>query len=193
MAIEPLMRTHTQRGESGVVAVEFALVLVMFLMLVFLVLEMARIMYLWNTLGEVTRVAARAAAMTDFADAAAMDKLRQRVLLRDSPGKLGLGGAIDDTYVRIDYLTATLAPIAVLPATAVQNVINCTAGPSAANCIRFVRVRICVPGSGTTCTPVPYRPVFPLLDGIFLEKVMPSIPRFDTVVPAELLGFIPAG
>lgn len=170
---------------------ELALVMAKFLLLVFLVMEVARIIYLWNTLGEVTRTAARSAAMTDFTDVAALDTLRQEALVRKSPGRLTLGGAIDDTYVRIDYLAADLTAIATLPASSAQNVINCTANPRAANCIRFVRARVCLPGDGTTCTKVPYQPIFPLIDSIFENNALFGIPRFDTVVPAESLGFIP--
>lgn len=181
----------------GVVAVEFALTLTVFLTLVFFLIELAHAMYLWNTLAQVTREAARAASMTDPADATAMSALRQRALLRDSPGTLPFGAPINADYLRIDYQwvdpDGVVGTVAVLPACPLQQRINCLDGPHGARCIRLVRVRLCRPGAaGADCAPVPYPPLFPVLDPLFANAALPlNLPVSETVVAAESLGQVP--
>lgn len=65
--------------QRGAAAVEFALVASAFFMLLFGVIELARLMYLWNAAAEATRLGARTAAVCDL-DAAAV-KARVRTLL----------------------------------------------------------------------------------------------------------------
>jgi Flp pilus assembly protein TadG len=50
-------RRHNGRPQAGVFSVEFAIVLTLFLTLVFGAIELARAMYLFNTLQEATRTA----------------------------------------------------------------------------------------------------------------------------------------
>ena len=52
-------------------------------------------------------------------------------------------------------------------------------------CIRFVRVRLCLPGSAAACDPVPYAPMVGL-DA--LSAFHFDLPRFTTIVPAQTLG-----
>jgi Flp pilus assembly protein TadG len=61
-----------RNAQSGVAAVEFAVVAAIVLMFMFRVMELARSMYMFNTLQEVTRWAATAAANAAFKDVAAM-------------------------------------------------------------------------------------------------------------------------
>lgn len=185
-------------GQRGVVAVEFALVIAPFLLLLFATIEIAHGMYLWNTVQEVTRAAARGAAMADFSSAAAMDAVRRQAIFRSTPGTLLLGGSIDQRYVRIDYLSlgggGTLLPVTALPGCPQQNVVNCTRDPHGASCVRFVRARLCLPDGAGTCTGVPYQALLPipLLDGLFEQNGTPiSLPSSDTVAPAESLGYLP--
>lgn len=185
--------------QRGVVAIEFALSLLWFLLLMFLLMEVFRGMYLWNTAQEITRRAARAAAVTNFADAAAMAALRQDAVFRSSPGALPLGGDIGDSYVNIDYLSIDsanqLQPVAPLPANPAANMVNCTTDLRAANCIRFVRARLCSPagGTGINCQAVPYVPLLPLLDQLFAPGGVPilRLPLATTVSRAESLGYRP--
>jgi hypothetical protein len=110
-----------------------------------------------------------ASAYTDFRDTAAKDALRQRVIFRTSAGKLILGEPVTDEHIRIDYMalvrssdgTLTMTPIpdAALPSCPMRNRFICTEDPSSTSCIRFVRVRICEPGSGNGCDPVGYAPL----------------------------------
>jgi hypothetical protein len=182
-------------GQRGALTVEFALAISLFLTLVFLLIELGRMMYLWNTTAEITRQAARAASVSDFSNATVMDALRQRAIFRDSAGPLALGGAIDDRYVRIDYLSLSsagqLLPVTALPGCPQQNIVNCLNDPHGGACVRFVRARLCVPGGDAgSCTPVPYRPIVPLLDPLF-SSVGIALPTSGTVAVAESLGYRP--
>ena len=182
-----------QRQRGGA-AVEFAIVVVIFLTLVFGVIEFARAMYICNTLQEVTRRAAALATSTDFSDSAAMQRVRERAIFRTSPGFLMFADPISDANVKIDYLAITRSgadlattpiPSGSLPASPARNLQVCMSDPYDAGCIRLVRVRICVSG-GTQCDPVPYQTLVSLI------RIPFSLPLSTTITNAETLGR-PAG
>lgn len=174
-------------------AVEFALVSVVLFTMLFGILEVARIMYLWNTLQEVTRRAASGATVADFSDAGAMDQVRQNAIFKSSPGTLTLGNPVTDAYVRIDYLslardsngamTLTPIPASLLPACPARNLLNCATDPYGSACIRFVRARICAPGGGNACTPVAYAPMTQL------PALAVTLPSAVVVAKASTLGY----
>ena len=56
--------------QSGVAAVEFALVSIAFFTLLIGIMEMGRVLFYWNTAAEVTRLGARMAVVCDLGDAA---------------------------------------------------------------------------------------------------------------------------
>lgn len=170
---------------------EFALLVVVFLSLVFGVLELARLMYIFNILQEVTRRAGIMAANASF-DAGTVNTIRSQALFSDKNGGLIFGAPITAAHIRIDYMSiardgetgaVTPQPIATLPENPTQNYTNCMANPYSANCIRLVRVRICQPGGGD-CIAVPYQMQFPFID---LSKL--TLPRSETIVPAQTLGY----
>lgn len=176
--------------QSGTTAVEFALTAMVFFLFVFGIIEMARVVYFMNTVQEVTRSAAVAAAKTNFADPSALDNVRQRAIFRTTSGFLLLGEPITDQHVRIDYMALVrvgpkqvLTPVTTLPASPVNNRATCIADPNDANCIRFVRVRICQPGAATECNPVPYTPLVPLLIPLTFNS-----PVATTIVSAASFG-----
>jgi Flp pilus assembly protein TadG len=178
-------RPPTDRGS---VAVELALALPVFLLIVLGTIEVARALYLINTVQDVTRSAARAAATTNFANKARMDAVKQRALFRDSDGALALVPELTTANVRVDYLSRGAnglpAEMATAPACPQANVVNCTANPNGASCIRYVRVRICAEADGA-CTPLAYRS----LTGFVPELSAMSVPLSTTVVNAESLGY----
>lgn len=179
--------------QAGAFAVEFALVVIFFLLLIFSLLEISRALYLWNTLQEVTRSAARSAAATDFTDTNAMDQLRRKAIFRATSGGLAFGAPISEQHVVIDYLaleshsdgSQAQVPIssASLPGCPARNRLVCTADAGSSSCIRFVRVRICQPGSN--CSPVPYETIVPLV------SLPVTLPLSTTIVKAESLGYSP--
>lgn len=184
-------RVDQQRGGA---AVEFALVVLIFLMLVFGIMELARVMYICNTLQEVTRRAAALAATADFSDAAAMQRVRERAIFRNSSGYLAFAQPVTDAQINIDYLAVTRVgtslvttpiPAAALPANPARNQEICMANPNDAGCIRLVRVRVCL-AAGSQCVPVPYQTIVSLI------RIPFPLPISTTIVTAETLGR-PAG
>ena len=182
------------RRQAGAAAVEFAIVAIVFFMLMFGILELARSMYLFNALQDVTARAANAASHVDFHDASRLDTVRQDAIYRSGPGTLLLGDPVTDANVRIDYLAATrgsdgtlaLTPIpaTALPSSPARNRAICMGDPNDSTCIRFVRARICRSATGDSCAALRYQTVFPF---ITLPLNLPTAP---TVVSANSLGFV---
>lgn len=178
--------------EAGVAAVEFSLVALIFFTIIFATLELARIEFLLNTLEEVTRRAAAAAANTDYTDTAAMQKVQAGAVFRTSAGPLVLGDPVTADNVKIDYLSISKATwelqhMSSLPACPAGNQSNCMTDPFASNCIRFVRARVCASlDDDGTCQPLSYKMVFPLLDLSGMK-----LPSAETIVPAGSLGAAP--
>lgn len=182
-------------GQKGVLAVEFAIILVVLLLLVFGVMELARAAYLYNTLQEVTRRAASAAINTNFRNEPDKAKVRREAIFRTNSGTLVMGEPVSDAHIRIDYLslirnadgsiTMTPIPDSSLPSCPARNRLICLSDPYDAACIRLVRVRVCDPADASTCTPVPYKPMLPLVE-------LPiRMPVFTAISTAESLGFTP--
>lgn len=186
---------------AGAYSVEFALLLGLFCVFLYVSLEMARASYLVNIIYAVTERAARRAAVTDFSDAAAMQRLRSDAVFRTEPGPLMLAGGIDDRYVRIDYLSLAagaptaaglgVTPLAVLPACPKLQKVACMNDPNGSGCIRFVRARLCLPG-GEGCTPVPYSLLLPGLAQVYGAVAAFSLSDAATLVPAASLGYRPS-
>lgn len=191
----PVRALARRTREQGVAAVEFAVVAIIFFLFVFGIMEIARAMYICNTLQEVTRRAAALAATTDFTSSSAMQEVRQQAIFRDSPGFLAFAQPITDDYIKIDYmsiqksgltLTMTQIPSGSLPSSPAANYATCVKDPYASNCIRLVRVRVCKPDGGQTCTRVPYQTLVSMIPLSF------GLPESTTIVNAETLG-LPEG
>jgi hypothetical protein len=171
------------------VAIEFSLVAIIFFTVVFATLELARMEFLLNTLEEVTRRAAAAAANVDYRDTTALQKVQADAVFRNSPGPLALGDPVTADNVKIDYLSVSnvtwdVNHMSTLPSCPATNRLNCMTDPNANNCIRFVRARVCDSiDSDGNCTKLPYRMVFPFFDLSGMK-----LPSAETIVPAGTLG-----
>lgn len=191
MRAKPDLRPTRRAAQKGLVAVEFALIAIVFLTFVFGIIETARAMYILNTLPMVTKNAARAAANTDWRDSDAMARVRQQALFRSSSGGLVWGDPITDANVRIDYLaltrqadgSLTMTPITSLPSCPSSNRQVCLADSNSASCIRLVRARICRTANSSDCEPVPYQTLVSLIAMNF------SLPTSPSIVSAETLGY----
>lgn len=180
--------------QTGAYMVELGFCLTVMVTLIFFIIELARVMYVFNTLQEVTRRAAHEAAVTNFRDSAAMDKVRYHAVFRDSAGTLVLATPVTDRYVLIDYLALVKQPSGALTMTVVpassqascpaRNRQICMADPNDARCIRLVRARICDPADSTTCKPVIFEPIVPLV------TLAVKLPTSTSIVAAETLGFV---
>jgi hypothetical protein len=176
--------------QKGVAAVEFSLVVMVFLIIIFATLELARIEYLLNTVMEVTRRATAAAANVSFKDTAALKAIQAEAVFRSSSGPLALGDPVTADNVMIDYLsvskdTLDFQHMTTLPSSPARNRWNCIADPNGDNCIRFVRARVCesMDDSGN-CKPLAYQQLFP-----FFDLSGWHLPVAETIVPAGSLGY----
>lgn len=198
----PKPRPHgARRRADGVAAVEFALLALVFFTFVFGIMEVARLIYVYNTLQEVTRRAAASAVTIFPRDTTRLDAARYDAVFRSSPGGLMLAPPITSDYVRIDYMALTRdssgamslveIPAGSLPTCPGQNRQICTGNPNAPNCVRFVRARICDPSVAGDCVPATSDAVFPLpllrpVPGLTVRLHMAT-----TIAYAEMLGYVP--
>ncbi len=176
------------RSQRGVAAVEFGMLAMIFFAFVCGVIELARALYMWSSMVEVTRRAARTATYTDFSKAADMETVRTRAMFEHLKGGLPLrGDKISAANLNIDYLNGNLVRVTP-PACPAQNYALCNADPENAACIRFVRVRLCTNTSGATCQPVVYESI---MGTEFFPGAPLTYPTFATITPAGTLGFQP--
>lgn len=177
--------------QDGVAAVEFAIVAFLFFLLVFWIIEIARLMYMYNTLPEISRRVADAAVNIAFNDGDALNQARKRALFNETGGTMPFGSPVTYENIRIDYLylpvtVSELTPIpkGSMPSCPAKNKLNCINNPNGANCIRALQVSICAEGmTGSNCTPVTYQAVLP-----FIYLPVP-LPKALTIVNAETLGY----
>ena len=181
-------------SQHGLFAVEFAFCFIVILLMIMGTLEIARALYVYNTLQESTRRAAARAAVTDFTDKTALTAIQQDAVFRTTSGALWFGSPVTDANVTIDYMAQvratsgalTLQAIAAanLPACPYRNRQICMSDPNDPGCVRFVRVRICAPSGDDSCPPMSYLMKIPVINATLL------LPTSTTIVPAESLGFV---
>lgn len=175
------------KTQAGTAAVEFALVAIIFFVLAFGIIEVARLLFVLNTLHEVTRRAAAAAVNVYPRDTDATATIRQRAIFRNSPGDLMLAKPVTDEHIRLEYLRfdLTVIPQASWPESAAANRQICMINPRAPTCIRFVQARVCDPGETGQCSRVMSEMLLSLID------LRVPFHRATTIVPVESLGYVP--
>lgn len=179
-------------AQCGAVAVEFALVVPIFLVLLFGTIEFGRLVYLWNTVQEVSRSAARQAVVTDFTNTAAITAIKRSAVFRSTDGTLPASSEISSANINIQYLNAAGTVPAAMPLDPGDNVAACLDATRTDSCIRFVEVKVCTTDA---CGSIPFVPLigfFSAGPGV-LSTLNLSIPiPVSTVrMPAESLGFSP--
>ncbi|WP_297796347.1 TadE family protein [uncultured Marinobacter sp.] len=93
------------RSQSGLHTVEFALVGAMFFILLFAAIEFGRLLFVWNTLDETSRRAARVAVVCPVEHSAI-----RRVAMFDEPTSSGNSPILRDLHeglIDLDYLDGT--------------------------------------------------------------------------------------
>lgn len=176
-------RNCNGRSESGATAVEFAIVAMLFFTIVFGIMEFGRVLFIWNTVQEVTRRAAREAVVRSFADAG---KIQRSAIFRSETGSgsdyLPAGLEISNANVKINYLNGNLAVASPMPTDPSDNISACNDATRVDSCVRFVEA--CVATSGDCTGSVQYRPMVGLFPFLSI-----SIPVSSVIMPAESLGF----
>jgi len=173
--------------QAGTAAVEFAMLAWLFFTFVFGIIETARLLFVINTLHEVTRRGASAAVSVYPRDTVGIDRVKQYAVFRNSPGDLLLARPVTDDHVRLDYLRFDLSVISptAWPADATANRQICMMNPRAPTCIRFVQASICDPDDTDDCKPVGSQMLLPFID------LRVPLHRATTIVPVESLGYVP--
>lgn len=151
------------------------------------IVEVTRLLFVYNTLHEVTRRAALAAVNVYPLEVDNLDKVRQYAIFRDTPGDLLLANPVTDESVRLNYLSHDLAviPPASWPASAAANRQLCMINARAPTCIRFVQASICDPANASQCNRVVSDMLVPLVN------LRVPLHRATTILPVESLGYVP--
>lgn len=184
-----------KKREVGATAVEFALISIFFFTLVLGIVELGRLMYVWNTVQEVTRRAAREAVVRDFDSAADVPALRRQAIFRaGSTGTVTLPGAteISNGEVRITYLDVNLTEVVAFPDDPEDNLSACEDVARITSCIRYVRAEICTVSNGACTGEILYQPLIGFLFAVAGADFRIGIPVSPVVMPAEGLGFVPS-
>ena len=174
-------------SQGGVAAVEFALVALPFFLLLLGVMEFGRLMYLWNTVQEVTRNAVRQAVVTDFTNTTAIAAIKNSAVFRTTAGPLPASSEITNARVNIRYLNAAGGVPSTMPSDPGDNISACLDATRVNSCIRYVEV--CV-STNNTCAAggaIQFVPMIPL----FSQFAALTIPLSTVRMPAESLGFSP--
>lgn len=179
--------------QHGVAAVEFAIVAILLFIMLFGILEFGRIFYVFNTVQEVTRRAAREAVVSNWGTADLVNVKAKALFGNTSlPAFADISGADID----IDYLTELGGVVGAggqqFPGSPTENISACINPSGKVDCIAFVRVSI----NGVT-----YVPMVGLFTGIeytglpfsknnpFKIDLSIPIPASTVTMPAESLGY----
>jgi Flp pilus assembly protein TadG len=155
----------------GAIAVEFSLTALLFFTLIFGALEFARVMYIHNTLQEVTRRAAREMTVR-WVD----DEDTAKTLALFGAASLPGGAEISKSSIIIEYLNSNGNVVATKPSSPGDNLSACGDAARVNDCIYSVRVSI-DPNAM-------YSPMISLI------KLLPfKLPESSVTMHAESMGF----
>jgi Flp pilus assembly protein TadG len=160
----------SRRRARGVIIVEFALVCMIFFTLLFAALEFARLLYVYNSLQEVTRRAAREMTVRWINDEATV---KQLALF--GAAALPAGREITASSINIEYLAADGTVVTNFPSDPGDNLSACGDAARTASCIYSVRVSI---------NSIRYSPMISLFSFLNL-----SLPSSSVTMHAESMGF----
>lgn len=174
--------------QVGATAVEFALLSVLFFGLLLGIMEFGRFLYLYDSVQEVTRRAAREAVVRVFTSAE-QGYIKRAAVLQDetSAGTVSLPGAgeITNLVINIEYLNASFTAASPMPSDSTDNLAACLDSARVGSCIRYVRV--CVRQSAGRCDvpdPVLYVPMIGWFSFLGID-----MPGSTVTMPAESLGY----
>lgn len=178
---------RTGARQRGTAAVEFALIATLFFLLLLGVVELGRLFYVFNTVQEVTRCAARQAVVNwdDKWPGITKECVFQKGASQNEVW-LVAGREISNLNIKIRFLHAPgLVPTPdgsdQVPTNAAANIVACAPKTLKSNCIRYVEAKVC---NGNNCDPIQYQPMFGLFPRLNID-----IPAATVLMPAESLGY----
>lgn len=166
-------------AQRGVAAIEFLFAGSAFIILMFVLLEFTRAMYMWSMLSNVTRMVARAAIVTAPTAAALKPHVVRAILAGPGDRSTAFGTDVTVDTIQVKYLTLNFNQIGVPPVSGNANIASCKTNPAGTDCARFVQVQVCQ--AGTDCERLEFKPVLPFLPII-------RVPTFLTILPVQSLG-----
>lgn len=174
--------------QRGAAAVEFAIIAMLLITLLFGIIEFGRMFYMLNTVQEVTRRAARAAVISWVDNSGWQSPEMSQVLFGgvSFPG----GGEITANNISIKYLDVSGVEIvsSQRPTSAANNIAACLGGGAYGTCIAYVQVSI-VGVSGARCPePNTDKVCYIPMIGLFPFLSVP-IPASTVTMPAESMGY----
>lgn len=164
-----------KRRQLGVAAVEFALVCLLFFTLLFSILEFGRLLFVFNTMQEVTRSAAHEATLSWIDQSAA---IKRKALFGGSA--IPAGAEVTAANILIEYLNKAGNVITAFPTDPSDNLSACNDSSRVQSCIDSVRVSIVDKNGGG----VLYAPMVNLFGFLRIR-----LPISTVTVHAESLGF----
>ena len=164
------------RPQDGAEIVEFALVSLIFFTFIFAFLEFGRLLYLYNTMQEVSRRAAREAVVRWTDQGAAV-----KTLAMFGAASVPAGPEITAANITITYLQKNGNAVTAAPVDAGDNIAACGDTSRAGSCIDSVLVTI----DGVHFAPM--TPLFTIL-GLQTPPTV-SMPTASVRMHAESLGF----
>jgi Flp pilus assembly protein TadG len=104
--------------QKGVAAVEFAIIAILFFMLLFGIVEFGRVLYTWNSAVEATRFGVRTAAVCDIGSDAVLTNM-QKIMTGLTAGNVVVSyeptGCIINTCERVSVRTQNLSITPLIP------------------------------------------------------------------------------
>jgi len=177
--------------QQGAAAVEFAIIAAILFILLFGILEFGRMFYVFNTVQEVTRHAAREAVVRQVNNSSTSPAKIAALFGQNSmPAGAEIAvGNVDIKYLKSDGVEI---PSGRLPPTGADNITACLDPTGTYDCIAFVRVSI------TNATYAPVVSIFSTLQltafpfsvsNPFRIDLRIPIPASTVTMPAESMGY----
>jgi Flp pilus assembly protein TadG len=170
------------KAQRGAAAVEFALIALMFFVLLLGIIEIGRALFVWNTLQEATRRAAREAVVS-CTDNNTITRIKRHAVFGNGEATTHLPAAYEvaDTNVVIQYSNDSDFESIITPPNECpnENIQVCLSDPADSGCIRYVRASI---------NDATYLPWIGQIIGWPSEGI--PMPNASVVMPAESLGFL---
>lgn len=166
------------KRQSGAAIVEFAIIGGLLLAFIYAIFEFGRMMFVYNTMQEISRRGAREAAVRWMSSSDQSD-IRKYALF----GATTLPGSLEITEdkVHIRYLQSNgVDEVSVPPLDAGDNMAACNDVLRTTSCIMYVEVSV---------RDVQYTPLIFKAGSVTVSKPANTMPQATTVVYAESLGF----
>jgi Flp pilus assembly protein TadG len=171
-----LARHFSKKRQTGAAVVEFAIIGSLLLAFIYAIFEFGRMLYVYNTMQEISRRGAREATVRWVSDSAAI-----KSFALFGAATLPGGPEITSSNIFIRYLRANgVDEVTAVPLDAGDNLSACNDATRTTECIMYVEVSV---------QNVVYTPIIFKAGAVTVSKPANTLPQATTVVYAESLGF----